>query len=62
LTNDELDDFEVLWNTVINGESVSKQHKITRGTNVFIISESYTPVYNDMGDIVKVLNIGVDVK
>jgi len=62
LTNEEVDEFEDLWSTVINGESVSKQHKITRGTNVFVISESYTPVYNDMGEIVKVLNIGVDVK
>ena len=62
LTNDELEEFESLWNDVLAGETVSKQHKIVRGTNVFTISESYTPVYNDMGEIIKVLNIGVDVK
>jgi PAS domain S-box-containing protein len=62
LTNDELDDFETLWTTVISGETVSKQHKTIRGVNEFVISESYTPVYNDVGDIVKILNIGVEIK
>ena len=62
LTNIELDDFETLWTTVIRGETVSKQHKTTRGANEFVISESYTPVYNDVGDIVKILNIGVEIK
>ncbi|RLD46996.1 MAG: hypothetical protein DRI86_01615 [Bacteroidetes bacterium] len=62
LTNEELEEFESLWKDVLAGETVTKQHKIVRGANAFTISESYTPVYNDMGDIVKVLNIGVEVK
>jgi len=62
LKQDELEGFEDLWQTVINGESVSKQHTINRSGRNFIISESYTPIYNDMDEVYKILNIGVEIE
>ena len=62
LSHDELEEFETEWREVINGKSISKQHEIIRNNNKLIISESYTPVYNTTDDIVKILNIGVEIK
>jgi len=62
LKQEELDDFEEMWQKVINGESVSKQHSVLRSGKSYIISESYTPVYNEMDEIYKVLNIGVELE
>ena len=62
LNEDEMDEFDQMWATVVRGETVNRQRKINRGGRDFIISESYTPVYDDMGDIIKILNIGVEVK
>jgi methyl-accepting chemotaxis protein len=61
LKQDEIDEFEVMWNTILEGESTSRQRKIKRGGKEFIISESYTPVYNEMDEIYKILNIGVEI-
>jgi len=62
ITQEEMDEFNEMWETVLGGETVNRQREISRGGHAFIISESYTPVYDDMGDIVKILNIGVEVK
>ncbi len=62
LMPEEIEEFDEMWETVVNGDSVSRQRKIKRGTNEFIISESYTPIYNDMDEIYKVLNIGVEIR
>jgi len=61
ISQDEMDEFNEMWETVLGGETVNRQRKINRGGKEFAISESYTPVYNDMGDIVKILNIGVEI-
>ena len=62
LKQEELEEFEEMWQKVISGESVSKQHTIFRTGKSYIISESYTPVYNEMDELYKVLNIGVELE
>jgi PAS domain-containing protein len=62
LKQEELDEFEKMWQTIIKGESVHKHHNIVRSGRSYIISESYTPIYNDMDEIYKILNLGVELE
>ncbi len=61
ITQEEIDEFNEMWEIVLGGKTVNRQRKINRGGREFTISESYTPVYDDMGGIVKILNIGMEV-
>ncbi len=46
---------------MLSGESTKRQRSVKRVNGHIIISESYTPIFDDMDQIYKVLNIGVDV-
>jgi PAS domain S-box-containing protein len=59
---DELDAFEEIWQDVLNGKSVKKEKKIKRAVGEVIISESYSPIYDEHDEIYKVLNIGVELE
>ncbi len=61
LEQDELDEFEEMWEQLMSGKSFNRQRTITRSGNKVVISESYTPIYNDMDEIYKILNIGVEI-
>ena len=61
IPQEELSDFEELWQKVIGGESVKIQRTILRSNKKIIISESYTPVFDEMDEIHKILNLGVEI-
>jgi len=62
LKPEELDEFEDVWQRVVNGESVHVHHNINRAGKLFIISESYNPIFNEVDEIYKVLNLGVELE
>ncbi len=62
LQDDEIDDFNDLWEKVMNGETVKKQSVLNRTKGKTVITESYSPIFDDMNEIYKVLNIGIEVK
>ncbi|RLD46994.1 MAG: hypothetical protein DRI86_01605, partial [Bacteroidetes bacterium] len=62
LNQEELDDFESMWQKILNGESVHKHHSVFRSGKSYFISESYSPIYDEMDEIYKVLNLGVEIE
>ncbi len=62
LNDDEIDGFNQLWERVLQGEAINMQHTLIRSGKTFIVTESYTPIYNDMEEIYKILNIGVEIE
>ena len=57
----ELDEFNILWEKVKNGETAKRQSIVNRSIGKVVISESYSPIFDELGDIYKVLNIGIEV-
>ena len=61
LEQEEMAEFDEMWSELMTGQSVSRQRTISRSGSEIVMSESYTPIYNDMDEIYKVLNIGVEI-
>jgi PAS domain S-box-containing protein len=62
IQEEELEDFNELWERVKLGETVKRQSTIKRAKGTIIITESYSPIYDEMDEIYKILNIGIEVK
>lgn len=60
-SKDEAEEFENIWQRVIDGDIAKRQRIITRANNSILITESYTPIYDEMDQLFKVLNIGIEV-
>jgi PAS domain S-box-containing protein len=58
----ELAQFDEIWEKVLSGIPAKRQLTIARAKGNISISESYTPIYDEMDDIYKVLNIGIEVQ
>jgi PAS domain S-box-containing protein len=61
LKPDELEEFENLWNNVLNGRPMKRQSIIERSKGKIVLTESYTPIFDDMDELYKILNIGIEV-
>jgi len=61
IEQDEMEEFDEMWSELMSGQSVNRQRTIIRSGNKIVMSESYTPIYNDMDEIYKILNIGVEI-
>ena len=61
IKDQEIDKFDELWEKVIDGEVVNRSVIVERAVGKIMISEFYSPIYDDMDEIVKILNIGVEV-
>ncbi len=62
INDNESEEFELLWQDVLDGKTVNRNHYVTRATGKILLSESYTPIYDDEEQMYKVLNIGVEVR
>lgn len=61
-TSEEIEEFEEIWQTVLDGNTAKRQRIITRANKSVLITESYTPIYDEMDQLFKVLNIGIEVE
>jgi PAS domain-containing protein len=61
-TPEEINEFEELWQMVIDGNTAKRQRYINRANTKILITESYTPIYDEMDQLFKVLNIGIEVE
>jgi len=61
LQKDEIEEFNKLWEKVRNGETAKRQSVVNRAKGKVVITESYSPILDEMDEIYKVLNIGIEV-
>jgi methyl-accepting chemotaxis protein len=61
LQNEEVDEFDAIWEKALSGRSVTRQRFIVRAKGRIAISESYTPIFDEFDNLSKILNIGVEV-
>jgi len=61
IQDSELDKFNTLWEKVKNGETAKRQSVVNRAKGKVVITESYSPILDEMDEIYKVLNIGIEV-
>ncbi len=59
---EELEEFDNIWQTVLDGNTAKRQRYISRANKKILITESYTPIYDEMDQLFKVLNIGIEVE
>ncbi|HDP54201.1 MAG TPA: PAS domain S-box protein, partial [Bacteroidetes bacterium] len=53
--------YQKFWNDLLSGLPQKKEFTLNvKGKDVWI-SEHYTPIANDKGKIVKIINIGIDI-
>jgi len=62
IQEEELEEFNEIWEKVKSGETAKRQSTVKRAKGSVIITESYSPIYDDMDEIYKVLNIGIEVE
>lgn len=51
--------FEI-WNKIKSGQTVKNEQTVVINKKKIILQEVYAPIYNEYGDIIKVLNIATD--
>jgi PAS domain S-box-containing protein len=61
IQNEEVDEFDAIWEKALSGRSVTRQRFIVRAKGRIAISESYTPIFDEFDNLSKILNIGVEV-
>ncbi len=61
-SDEELAEFEEIWREVMQGRTVKRQRNIMRNGKQLLITESYTPIYDEMDQLYKILNIGIEVE
>ncbi len=60
-SDEEREEFEELWASVLSGSIAKRQRSVVRGDKQILITESYTPIYDEMDQLFKILNIGIEV-
>lgn len=54
-------EFEKFWNSILKGETQNREFSFTKAGRKIWILEHYTPVMNEYGQVVKIINIGFDI-
>jgi methyl-accepting chemotaxis protein len=62
LQNEELDQFDKIWETVMSGKTYRQEAYLKRSVGTVLITETYSPIFNENDEIYKVLNIAVEIK
>jgi len=62
LQNEEIDTFEKIWETVMSGKTYRQEAYLNRSGGKILITETYSPIFNENDEIYKVLNIAVEIK
>ena len=53
--------YKILWDNILEGKTQTREFSLNvKGRNVWI-SEHYTPIKDEKGKIVKIINIGIDI-
>lgn len=59
INEDEISDFNALWDEVMSGKTFKQKKEIVRNGKKFKITETYSPIFDENEEIFKVLNIAV---
>ncbi len=54
-------DYNAFWNELLKGKKQIREFSIAAKGREVCLSEHYTPVVNDQGQVVKIINIGFDI-
>ena len=53
--------YKQFWSQLLNGIAQQREFSLKVKNKLVWISEHYTPIFNDKGDISKIINIGIDI-
>jgi PAS domain S-box-containing protein len=60
-TKEQKKQYDQFWNDLKNGKIRRQKTQVTINGNTFTFMESYTPIYNEEGNIYKILKIANDI-
>lgn len=55
------DQYKAMWDQLLVGKKVVREFSLLVNSNRVWISENYIPVHNSAGEVVKIINIGIDI-
>jgi hypothetical protein len=61
LSDEEKKSFDKTWNEILNGKTHKHKTKINLLGKEYTLLESYTPTFDQNGQLVKILKIAMDI-
>lgn len=55
------DQYQKFWNRIVSGEIVKEENRIEVNNKIVWLSETYNPIYNEKGEIYKIIKLAFDI-